>query len=57
MEDALTAWRCGEAKPKPFLDQDAPQIDQPNVPPRDLSHREAIQRYYREKMATLQNRA
>ena len=57
MEEALTAWRCEEAKPKPFLDQDAPQIDQPNVPPHDLSHREAIQRYYREKMAALQNRA
>ena len=57
MAAALTAWRCKEAKPKPYLDQDAPQIDQPNVPPHDLSHREAIQRYYREKMEALQNRA
>ena len=57
METALNAWRCPEAKPAPFLDPDAPVIDQPNVQPRDLSHREAIQRYYREKMAALQNRA
>jgi len=57
MEAELTAWRCKEAKPKPYLDQNAPQIDQPNVPPADLSHREDIQRYYREKMRALQNRA
>ncbi len=56
MEAALTAWRSKEAKPAPFVDHNAPVIDQPNVPPRDLSHREAIQRYYREKMAALQNR-
>ena len=56
MQTKLTAWRCQETKPQPYLDQEAPQIDQPNVPPHDLSHREAIQRYYREKMAALQNR-
>lgn len=56
MEAELTAWRCKEAKPRPYLDQAAPQIDQPNVPPHDLSHREGIQRYYREKMRALQNR-
>ncbi|UCD53673.1 MAG: sulfatase-like hydrolase/transferase [Phycisphaerales bacterium] len=56
MEAQLTAWRCKESKPKPYLDQGAPQIDQPNVPPHDLSHREAIQRYYREKMMALQKR-
>jgi len=55
MAAKLTAWRCQEAKPKPHLDQDARQIDQPNVPPHDLSHREDIQRYYREKMRALQN--
>lgn len=57
MEAKLTAWRCKEAKAKPYLDQNAPQIDQPNVPPADLSHRAGIQRYYREKMRTLQNTA
>lgn len=56
MEAALSAWRCKEAKPKAYLDQAAPQIDQPNVPAADLSHREAIQRYYREKMTVLQGR-
>jgi len=56
MEAKLTAWRCKEAKPKAYLDQNAPQIDQPNVPPGDLSHRASIQRYYREKMMVLQGR-
>jgi len=32
------------------VNQDAPQIDQPNVPP-DLSHRDAMMAYTREKMA------
>jgi len=57
MEAALTKWRCKEARPKAYLDQSATQIDQPNVPPADLSHRAAIQEYYREKMKALQNRA
>lgn len=56
MEAALTKWRCKEARPKAFLDQSAPQISQPNVPPADLSHRAAIQQYYREKMKVLQKR-
>ena len=56
MEAALSVWRCKEAKPKPYLDQGAPQINQPNVPPLDLSHRQAIQEYYRRKMYALQGR-
>jgi len=56
MEAALTAWRCKDAKPKSYQDHDAPQINQPNVPPSDLSHRPAIMEYYRKKMYALQGR-
>jgi arylsulfatase A-like enzyme len=56
MEAALTAWRCKDPKPQGFQDHDAPQISRPNVPPHDLSHREAVIRYYREKMLALQGR-
>ncbi len=57
MQTALEAWRCKEANPKPFLDLNAPVIDQPNVPPRDLSHRAAIISYYRKKIMALQGRS
>jgi len=56
LEAALSAWRCKESKPEAFLDYNAPQINQPNVPPHDLSHREAIMHYYREKMFAIQGR-
>ena len=56
MERILTVWRCKEAKPTTYLNLHAPQIDQPNVPSTDLSHRAAIQRYYRKQMAAWQGR-
>ncbi len=56
MEEALTAWRCKDARPKGYQDHNAPQIDQPNVPSHDLSHRPAIIEYYRKKMLALQGR-
>lgn len=56
MEAALTEWRCKDAKPQPYLNHDAPQIEQSNVPSHDLSHREAIMDYYRKKMMALQRR-
>ena len=56
MKAALSAWRCKDAKPQGYQDHNAPRIRQPNVPPGDLSHREAIIRYYREKMFALQGR-
>jgi arylsulfatase A-like enzyme len=56
MEAALSKWRCKDPKPRGHQDRNAPQIDQPNVPPRDLSHREAIMEYYRKKMFALQGR-
>jgi arylsulfatase A-like enzyme len=49
LESALAEWRPGPI-PETYLNQDAPQIAQPNVPP-DLSHRDAIMAYTREKMA------
>ncbi|MHC4124028.1 MAG: sulfatase-like hydrolase/transferase [Planctomycetota bacterium] len=55
LEIKLNAWRCKE--PKVFVDHNAPQINQPNVPPLDLSHRPAIQEYYRKKMFPLQGRS
>ncbi len=56
MEAELLAWRSRNANPLPYLDHNAPTIRQPNVPPKDLSHREATIRYYREKMLTRQGR-
>jgi len=56
MKATLTQWRCQEANPQPHLDENAPRINQPNVPPADLSHRQAIQDYYRRKMMALQGR-
>ena len=56
MEEALSAWRCKDPKPRGYQDHNAAQIDQPNVPSRDLSHRKAIIEYYRKKMFALQGR-
>ena len=56
LKAALSAWRSKDAKPQAYQDHNAPRISQPNVPPHDLSHREAIIRYYREKMLALQGR-
>ena len=56
MAAALSAWRCKDAKPQAYRDYDAPTVSKPNVPPHDLSYREAIIRYYREKMFALQGR-
>jgi len=50
LADTILAWRPARKVTKPYLDEDAPQIDRPNVPSRDRSHREAIMGYYREKM-------
>jgi len=56
MEEALSAWRCKDSRPRGYQDHNAPQIDRPNVPSRNLSHREAIIEYYRKKMFALQGR-
>jgi arylsulfatase len=56
MEQSLAQWRPTDIKPNVHLDHNAPQIRQPNVPPRDLSHRKKVIEYYREKMAAAEGR-
>ncbi len=56
METELLAWRSNNANPRPYQDHNAPIIRQPNVPTKDLSHREATISYYHEKMLTRQGR-
>ena len=47
---AIESWRRFEDLPKTYLDENAPVIAQPNVPPRDDDHRENIIAYFHEKM-------
>lgn len=56
MAAAASAWRDKNPKPSAYQDFDAPQVQQPNVPPHDLSHRGPIIQYFREKMLALQDR-
>ncbi|HOH31532.1 MAG TPA: sulfatase-like hydrolase/transferase, partial [Candidatus Hydrogenedentes bacterium] len=46
---AIKEWRPFEQMPEPYLDENAPVIDRPNVPPRDLSHRPGIIAYYEKR--------
>jgi len=50
--EALAAWRSPPPLPETYLDEDAPILDAPNVPPADRSHREAVIEYYHGKMQT-----
>ena len=50
MKETLLTWRPEEIRPDIYLDENAPVIDQPNVPPRDNSHREEIIAWYDAKM-------
>ena len=52
MTVAISAWKG--PKSETYLDEDAPQIKQPNVPHHNLSHRKAVIDYYRQKMRTTQ---
>lgn len=47
---AITAWRSFDNLPETYLDENAPIIDQSNVPSRDDDHRETIIAYCRDKM-------
>lgn len=49
LSEQIKAWQGPTPMPEPYLDLSAPQIDQPNVPPRDLSHRPAEVAYYAAK--------
>ena len=55
MQAALLKWRPRDTNFKGHYDENTPTIKQPNVPPRDLSHRPAIIEYYAKKMADLQS--
>ena len=48
--EAAAAWRGPGPLPETCLDEDAPVLDAPNVPPADRSHREAIIEYYHRGM-------
>ena len=47
--EAAAAWQ-GPALPETYLDEGAPILDAPNVPPADRSHREEIIEYYHRMM-------
>jgi arylsulfatase A-like enzyme len=47
---AITSWRNPEISTKPYLDEDAPVIHRPNVPPRDDNHRQEMIAYFQKKM-------
>ena len=50
---ALDEWRSFDNLSRTYLDENAPVIDQPNVPSRKDKHREAMQAYCREKTTEL----
>ena len=47
---AVRQWREFDEPPKAYLDENAPVIDQPNVPPRDDDHREKMIAYCKRQM-------
>ncbi len=47
---AIQEWMDKTPLQEMYVNQEALQINQPNVPPLDLSHRSGIVEYYREKM-------
>ena len=49
-KEAINEWQGNAKLGDNFLDYNAPQINQPNVPPLDGSHREKIISYYQKKM-------
>jgi arylsulfatase len=51
----IKEWQGDNASREAYLDLDAPVIDQPNVPPRDLSHRARIIEFTRKKFDSLRN--
>jgi len=47
---AIESWLKDTTPVEQYLNQNAPQISQPNVPPLDLSHRQEMIEYFRKKM-------
>lgn len=54
LEAALNEWRPPGSARATHLDESAPTIQQPNVPPRDESRREELKTYYLETMRAQQ---
>ncbi|HDP35537.1 MAG TPA: hypothetical protein ENN29_10560 [Candidatus Hydrogenedentes bacterium] len=50
LKDAIEAWRPSDMEHKIYLDEDAPMINQPNVPSLDRSHRLDIIAWYDAQM-------
>ena len=50
LTEALAAWRPLDQWPDPYLNEDAPTIQRPNVPQRNDGHRDALRAYTAEKM-------
>lgn len=46
LQEKLSAWQGTTPVPEPYLDMNALQIAQVNVPPRDLSYRKSVSEYY-----------
>lgn len=49
LTDAIRQWQPAGKRQEAWLDENAPIIRGPNVPPQDLSHRPAIIAYYEQK--------
>ncbi len=47
---AIAAWRPQDVAAKPYLDENAPEIRQPNVPSRTDNHREEMIAYFQKRM-------
>ena len=50
MTEAIEGWRRFEDLPETYIDEQAPVIDQPNVPSRDGDHRKIMAEYCADKM-------
>ena len=53
LTNAINQWRPADTPAEVYLDEDVPVINQPNVPPRDNSHRPEIIAWYDAKMKAL----
>ena len=51
---AIEKWRSVDKLPKIYLDEDAPRINQPNVPALRDGHREEMQAYFARRMREVQ---
>lgn len=55
LKQAIHEWRPRDTKPDTYLDENAPVINQPNVPDRNDDHRKHIIAWYETKMKEIQD--